>query len=252
MLLRYANQQIDLFAKGTPDKIMLSLSGGLDSACLMFLICNNFPDVEIIPYTGKDKNAPFDYQCAVDILSWMGERFPNQHIRDHEWFEFDKNNPDSIKHAESMWEQEKIVVNGKRVERCSSVSGLIKILEMRKFTNRIWKKHGKPLKVSGLTANPPDQEMKDNDFFHLRERRRDSRDKATPYKLFMYEPLVVVDKRFVADVYHQHDLWDLYELTGSCIGSAVATNYFTEPCGECFWCHEKEWAFKELRAPKRP
>ena len=36
---------------------------------------------------------------------------------------------------------------------------------------------------------------------------------------------------------------DLFPLTMSCIGFEKETNYFTEPCKKCYWCHEKKWAF---------
>ena len=59
-----------------------------------------------------------------------------------------------------------------------------------------------------------------------------------------YRPFVNVDKKFVADLYKQFDLMDdLFPLTMSCIGFDYQTNYFTEPCKKCYWCHEKKWAF---------
>jgi len=45
-------------------------------------------------------------------------------------------------------------------------------------------------------------------------------------------------------IYEQFNLLDdLFPLTMSCIGFAPETNYFTEPCRKCYWCHEKKWAF---------
>ena len=247
MIINYNNIDIDLFARGVPDKIMLSLSGGLDSASLLFLICKNFPDMKIIPYTGKDKSSPFDFLSAEMILQWMKERFPNHNIQEHEWFEFDVTIPEKRAYAQSKWEEEKVMVNGELVERCATLSGLVKILEIREFTGRTWNKHNEPLIVTGMTGNPPEEEMIKHDFHHLRERRRDDGSEVEPYGKITYQPFVVVDKKFVSDIYAQHDLWDLYELTGSCVGSAEITNYFTEPCGECFWCNEKEWAFKDVK-----
>ena len=247
MIINYNNTDLDLFSRGTPDKIMLSLSGGLDSASLLFCICKYFPEIEIIPYTGKDAHSPFDFLSAQMILQWMKERFPDHKIREHEWFEFDVSEPDKRAYAESKWEEEKVMVNGELVERCATISGLVKILEIRKFTHETWVKHGEPLIVTGMTANPPDEEMIEHGFFDLRERRRDGRSKNEPYMHITYQPFTVVDKRFVAGIYAEENLWDLYELTGSCVGSAEITNYFTEPCGQCFWCNEKEWAFKDVK-----
>ena len=247
MIIKYNNKEIDLFSRGIPDKVMLSLSGGLDSASLLFIICHYLPEIEIIPYTGKDKGAPFDFVSAEMILQWMNDRFPNNNIQEHEWFEFDVNDPEKRAYAESKWEEEKVFVNGEWVERCGKLSGLVKILEIRKFTFDTWEKHGRPLIVTGMTGNPPDEEMIEHGFYDVRERRRDTTKEIEPYKHINYQPFVVNDKKFVADIYKQHDLWDLYDLTGSCVGSPAKTNYFTEPCGECFWCHEKEWAFKDVK-----
>ena len=84
MKLTYGNQTIDLFDKGIPKQVLLSLSGGLDSASLLYLILKFFPEVEVIPFTGRDKTAPMDYECAKDILQYMRETFPTVNIRDHD------------------------------------------------------------------------------------------------------------------------------------------------------------------------
>lgn len=232
MILHYGNQQVKMFDKGIPDKILLSLSGGLDSAALLFILCHYFPKIEIIPYTGKNKHAPFDYECAKDIISYMRDKFPDNNIKQHEWFEFDKTDLEKITEAEERWNEDSF----------TDVSGLIKFIAIEKFIKKSREKYGEEiLDVSGLTANPPIDEMIKYNFYHIREERRDKN--TEQYEHFLYHPFIEVNKKFIADVYKQHDLWDLYELTGSCIGSADATNYFTEPCGECFWCHEKNWAF---------
>lgn len=245
MKVKYNNQELELFSKGVPDKIMLSLSGGLDSASLLFLICKHIPQVQIIPFTGKDKYAPFDFVSSQMILQWMQDRFPDNNIQEHEWFEFDVQDPDLRAAAEAAWEKEKVMVNGKLVERCGRLSGLVKILEIRKFTMATWHKHKRPLIVNGMTGNPPVEEMKAHGFYDLRERRRDEGNPVKQYGGINYQPFVLYDKKFVADIYYQNDIMDLYELTSSCVGSAAKTNYFSEPCNECFWCHEKKWAFSK-------
>ena len=59
-----------------------------------------------------------------------------------------------------------------------------------------------------------------------------------------YSPFIHVDKKFVADIYRKNNLMeDLYPLTGSCVGTELVTDYFTKECRQCFWCHEKKWAF---------
>lgn len=241
MIIKYDNKEIDLFSKGIPDKIMLSLSGGLDSASLLYVICKYLPQIQIVVYTGKDKHAPFDFYCAEMIIQWMTERFPEHNILAHEWFEFDVQDPKWREISEARWESEKVLIDGRRVERCSTISGLAKILMIREFTLNIYNKHKPNLICTGMTSNPPIEEMKKHGFYDVREKRRDH--EQTRQYGQTYQPFINVDKKFVAGIYKEDSIMDLYELTSSCVGSAEGTNYFTEPCGKCFWCCEKEWAF---------
>lgn len=245
MKLNYGNQKIDLFDKKIPKKVLLALSGGLDSASLFYLICKNFPDIEIIPYTGWDKTAPFDFLCARDIIQFMKENFPNQKILNHESFEFDIMDPEWRLQAKKKWEEEKIIIDGKKVDRASNISGLTKILMKRHFEWQLKEKYPDAQMLTGMTANPPIKEQKKYNFYDVAERRRDTKSQ-NPWKYTIYQPYINVDKKFVADVYKQHDLMEtLYPLTSSCVGSEEETDYFSKPCGKCFWCKEKEWAFND-------
>ena len=80
MLLRYGDQEIDLFGEIEPDHIVLSLSGGLDSTSLLYLICKFFPHIKITPAIAIDAYAKFDALCANDTIAWMNTVFPNHNI----------------------------------------------------------------------------------------------------------------------------------------------------------------------------
>ena len=235
MKLRYGNQTIDFF-DNPPDRILLSLSGGLDSASLFFLICTHFPDMEIVPFTGRDLNAPFDAELAADITQWMKERFPKQHILPREEFSYDHNDPYWYQLAIDKWEDYFVLVNGKKVPRCNRTSGLSKMMQIDNQTRKLRQKYDQPLVVTGQTSNPPIREQKKHKFYDLAERRRDKNNKDKhQYGTFIYMPFIHVDKKFVADVYKKNKLMEeLYPLTGSCIGSKHETNYFTEECRKCF------------------
>lgn len=51
--------------------------------------------------------------------------------------------------------------------------------------------------------------------------------------------LFTMNKRDVAEMYKLYKLNDLFEMTFSC----VSPNDAGEPCGECWWCKERNWAF---------
>ena len=241
MKLTYDGQTIDLFDGEIPNQVILALSGGLDSASLLYLICTHFPNIEVIPYTGLDIHAPMDNACANEILDWMKEHFPNQKFKPKEEFSFDVYDPVLRERCKREWEQEKIDVDGKKVARAFNITGLAKILAKRDAEMKIREKYPNAMVITGMTANPPVEEQKKHGFYDLAERRRDSKNQKQA--IWTYQPYLNVDKKFVAGVYRKHNLWDLYELTGSCVGLAEETDFFTRECRQCFWCHEKKWAF---------
>ena len=66
---------------------------------------------------------------------------------------------------------------------------------------------------------------------------------GSPTSLSHYKPFVNVNKKFLAEIYKQEGIMDLHNISESCTGFAADTNWFTEPCKKCFWCHERYWAF---------
>lgn len=241
----YGNQTVNLFDKKQPKQILLSVSGGLDSASLFYLLCKYYPEIEIIPYTGKDLSAPFDYECSLDIIQFMKETFPDANIKDQEVFVFDIFDPKWRKIAEERWEAEMVVMpDGTKVPRTTGLSGLVKLLMIRYHTGKLLEKYPDAFIMTGMTGNPPIEEQKKYGFYDLAERRRDDLNQD-PWKVRMYQPYVNVDKKFVAGVYKQEGLMEsLYPYTSSCVGFPHENNYYTEPCGQCFWCNEKKWAFE--------
>lgn len=242
MNITYGNQTIDFKC---PDKVLLSLSGGLDSASLFYLICYHFPDTEIVPYTGQDVTAPMDYECARDVLQYMKETFPTVNIKDHDVYKFDIMDPEWREYAASKREEEMVTLaDGTKIDKCPKLSGLVKILMLRSNTKRLCEVYPDYVILTGMTANPPVEEQHKYGFYDVAERRRDDKS-ISPWFKQMYQPYVNVDKKFVAGIYKDHNLMEtLYPFTSSCVGSERDTEYFTKGCGKCFWCNEKKWAFE--------
>lgn len=222
----------DYFPAGPPSQIFIGISGGLDSAALLFLICTHFPDIEIHTYNGQMVNMlSMDHLNAIDVIQWHQEHFPEVTIHDPHILKVDPHDSDSIAKAK------RLIESGEKVGY-SGVRGLSKTLLMNDAIAAALDKLAiGTIRMSGMTANPP------IDIPGAEPRR--SPEEIRPVRLGNhYHPLTNVDKRFVAGVFHDYDLMSsLFPLTGSCIASAEYTDYGNKECGGCYWCLEKKWAF---------
>lgn len=246
MKLTYGNQTIDLFGVEIPEICPISISGGLDSASLMYLISKHFPQVKLIPYVCRDQTAPKDADAAVEIVKWMQKEFPNNDIPDIEVYDFNAHTEEFVTYEECR----SIALSYPQLSGMSDTK-ISKIVQIDRISWNIMKRYPGAVRIDGMTRNPPDSEMKIFGFYDKAERRRDKHlPKVKEYRLFkiemlnIYQPYVNVDKKFVAGVYQDEGLMEsLYPLTRSCIGTYRTTDGFTRECYKCFWCHEKSWAF---------
>ena len=248
MKITHGNQTIELFPNDIPKICPISLSGGLDSASLMYLVSKHFPQVELVPYSCRDLNAPKDADAAEDIVKWLQKEFPNNNIRDIEIHDFNDKDESFV----SFEECDKVIeeypqFNGMRRRQVS------KIIQVDRISWNMMKRFPESIRLDGMTRNPPSEEMKAGNFWQKAERRRDKegeymepwrQNKERPI-LSIYQPYCNVDKKFVAGVYIENGLMDtLFPLTRSCVGTSIKlTENFTKECRECFWCEEKAWAF---------
>ena len=88
MKITHGNQTIDLFPDEIPEVCPISLSGGLDSASLMYLVSKHFPQLQLIPYSCRDLNAPKDAEAARDIVKYFQNKFASNNIPDIEIYDF--------------------------------------------------------------------------------------------------------------------------------------------------------------------
>ena len=239
MKITHSDQTIDLFATEIPEICPISLSGGLDSASLMYLVSSHFPQVQIIPYTVRDLNAPLDADAAADIIKWFQEKFPNNNIPDIEIYEFNDRTEDFVTYAECDATIEKYPqFKGMRRTQVS------KIIQLDRISWNLMKRFPGAIRLDGMTRNPPAEEMKEGNFWDKAERRRDKElDDVETYRpnrhnppLGIYQPYANVDKKFVAGVYIENGLMDdLFPMTRSCVGTRSQTENFTKECGKCFF-----------------
>ena len=186
------------------EKIGLSLSGGLDSALILFFLCKEFQNTNrtILPIIGCDNGSTILWQTN-EIILYFKENFPTVNILDEYIFHYDtKRN------------------GGKR--------SFHYIEEQRLLSNNIV-----DLIIMGTTMNPPIDLLVSG-----RDTSRDTENIKVPRSENYYLPFAGVDKRFVAEMYSKFKLENLEKLTFSCISPK-----FDEPCLKCWWCKEKMWAF---------
>lgn len=246
MKLTYGNQTIDLFNEKDfpklPTKIVLSLSGGLDSSSLLYLIANYFPSIDIFPFHSKDIDGPLDTECAINVHRYLKGMFPN--IKDLTIFDVNTSDSVWLEKAQKELDSPQGKVNG--VPRWRNVRGGSKALQNRNAREVMNNRHNTVV-VMAMSMNPPIKVMVHRGFYNVAERKRDpgiSDEKQLDYGTYM--PYLFVDKKFVAGVYKEHNLMkELYSMTKSCAwGPESGNTNYPDPCGKCFWCNEKEWAFE--------
>lgn len=246
MKLTYGNQTIDLFPDQVPEICPISISGGLDSASLLFLVSKHFPQVKLIPFACRDQMAPKDADAAEQIVEWMQMRFPENNIADIEIYDFNAHNEDFVTYDKV--EEVRMQYPQFNTMKRTAIS---KIIQIDRISWNVMKRYPGAVRLDGMTRNPPSNEMKVFGFYNIAERRRDKEvPPAEVYRIYekaflnIHQPYANVDKKFVADVYRKNGLMEtLYPLTRSCIGTYNQTDGFTRECYKCFWCHEKAWAF---------
>lgn len=217
---------------GIPDhitRIGVSLSGGMDSALALYILCSyvteNNINVTIVPWTGIDRYRPTNQYDVVDIVDFLKETFPDIPFYEHQW-----------------WNNTAEWIDGVYYTKVNHDNREIKKIIARTGVN---------MGLNGRTANPPADIIESFDIGTTYEPvRSHDKDREVLYASKEYpwyytlRPWENSDKRMIVHLYKELNLMDnLYPLTWSCIGKGPQTEWFTKPCEDCFWCKEKKWAF---------
>jgi|TARA_B100000073_G_C23727065_1_gene569597 hypothetical protein len=230
---------IEVHIKPEHSRIGINLSGGTDSALVMILTCmqimkhNMINQKTIVPMTGIEVNRPYNIDAAEKILEIIKRKFPKVQFGEHVSFQY--NVPKDV-HGEQR--------------------GYLKGKAHRESELKLFNSGEIDVVYAGISRNPPWKDLPED--HPIRKKREKNRETDNGYlekwlyggmherhiKLWYHRPLYAHDKRKVCEMYYKLDLMnDIFPLTESCIGQAEATNFFTEPCKKCWWCHEKKWAF---------
>ena len=227
----------------TTENVIIRLSGGADSAILLYMICDEYckadKDLKIWPITVIHGVRNWQSYHAQQVLEFMYDKFPDVQFMTHEVRKcMDPGGKPNNKNANNYVDYQETLID-EVVEKVGETCAVF----------------------NGVTANPPEEigekhwgssNVFGEKVWAVREKHRDWKFIAdrTPIeddsarKLIHINPFIQHHKGHVAELYHKYDLIDdLLPITRSCEGWDYMTTNYSETCGECWWCMEREWAF---------
>ena len=230
--------------------ILFHLSGGADSALLLYLTCkyiteNNLNSkVTIVTAVEPQTDYCPNFMNAKKVVSIVRDIFPKVNIDKH-----------IIKFLEGYGRpSEEEIINGKR--------NFPKFKIMHDWHNQNWKDGDYDLGIGFVTSHPYNAELKKFPALYKKslligpeDRTWTGRknDKISPSKRggHWWLPFQNHTKRELAEYYEKYNLMNsLFPYTASCTGTANKTKNYTEPCKKCYWCLEKYWAFGMFDYPQ--
>lgn len=197
--------------------IGISCSGGADSSLLLYILMMNTQNTIHIFTTTSNFKQRKNTQVSINVIEKCIELTNNTNIQHH------------INYCETQTIN-KLFVTSRHFLNNNLINGM----------------------YTGITNTPPISEM--NKFkskiepHDAEERNPNILYKPTKIKKY-YMPFRNIDKRKIADLYKHFDIIEsLFPVTRSCewISSYDIPDPGLGHCGECWWCNEREWAFKEL------
>lgn len=213
--------------------IFVALSGGLDSTVLIYLICKYITDLKLenqiclIPIHSVSKQLYNSLEPTQEILDDVLQKYPNVNISDLEVYFYDRNHDMRKNDA------------------------------MDVFYQNLFKKYSKNMVATALTGLPKEALSwpVSADNLISRVNKIDPNALATDKAnanfdrkgVHLYQPFMNNDKKMMASLFNYLNLPKEYiKKTWSCTMFGEDTKNFTEPCGSCYHCWEKKWAFGEF------
>lgn len=234
-------------------KVGVNLSGGADSACLVYLLCkiiteNNFDTkIDAITHVRCWTTRPWQQPISLKVFNKLKEMFPNIISERYENFIAPE-----LEHGVTGYIYEDPVYKKMHSGDQLSVYNFNKYVAYRYKFDAIF---------NGTSKNPPISFAKKMD-----NREKDAKDGTLidviiyTDEQFLCHPFRFVDKSWIIAQYYYFNIVDLLNLTRSCEGDVthkkiapVVSSYInytpdlTVPeCGSCFWCEERNWAMAQL------
>jgi hypothetical protein len=235
MIVPTSQGNIEIYIPGKRN-VIVKMSGGADSSILMFLLAKYRreynTDLTFIIASINAEFKPYQYPFAKQVLEFINTICPLGEYQHH--------TTESLASTEVPDGPDENGYDANKEIYSKDIEDLVQSLHTRSS-----------VQYMGITANPPMEELKLNDFDDGRDLERDT-DVAVPTGEIALEPgffrfnrpFADKDKRVVAELYDKYELTEtLFPLTRSC---EEITFDFSEHCGKCWWCKERKWAFGKL------
>ena len=191
-------------------KVGVAVSGGADSALVLYLVA--LQGVEVYPYHIRIEKFKATPGQAEGVVAKVRELLPNADIKDLSYFD------------------------------TTDLNNFIPNYEMASI---LQEKYGINLFIMGTTTAPQDESFTGGECPSDPARNSVGRPLFTnpnPDGKIYYHPFVNFDKKALAKLYEEFELMDtLFPITNSCVMNIL--NIGDKPCGKCWWCNEREWAF---------
>jgi hypothetical protein len=222
-------------------RIAVSLSGGADSALLLYLLCQ----------LAKEHNPKLTIHVISHVRMWKTKPWQEfDSLRVYEYFAHKFNFLNWNRHINFIAPELEYGNTGPSLidEYGKNVSG--DNIQIRAYSEYICHKFKIQAYYNAVTRNP-----KGVDFTGMAERDVDQNENNTHLRLMKHmngyaiHPFRFIEKTWIVAQYKRLQLMNLFNMTRSCEGEFKGIDYATyrygdyvPTCGECFWCKERNWA----------
>lgn len=226
--------------------VIIRLSGGADSALLLWMICKEWAaqnkPLVVWPITVIHEQRHWQGYFAQQVYDWIQGEWEN-----NELITFMPLKALFCEDPSGKAERPENANRYVEFQEDLAAEVIAEVNEVCQFFN-------------GVTANPPEEIGQkywgeNKEFGVVWEKREMHRnwevrsgrkliDEDSKRKLIHCNPFNQSHKGHVAELYKRYNLLeDLLPITRSCEGWTYMTDGFTQTCGDCWWCKERDWAF---------
>lgn len=227
-------------------RISLALSGGADSALLLYLITQKIletkskMDIHLVCNVRCWKTRPWQKAVRENVVGYFERRFPEIRYITHENFV-----PPELEHGISgqvLTDEYGKIVSGDTIELRAWAEYVSFHNNVDAYFNAVTKNPNIDIENSLPARNiePTEENFKLMVTNHL--------------DILACHPFRFIDKVWVVQQYRRLGIMRLFDITRSCEGEFSNINYKTyrrgdkiPTCGKCFWCKEREYAIEQSK-----